>query len=146
MIEIFGPNTVRVVQLIAQVLELSPADMDRVATAWRQVPAEERAAAWTALHHAKSPDNRDAIRNAAAVARQQAMTAARSRERQDWAFWSAAADAAGAVAADGRQADDRSYRLLVAAMATTLGWLLPAAPGSADSALRDTSLAAKDRG
>lgn len=124
MIEIFGPNTVTVVRLIAQILELEADDIDQVATAWRASPAEDRAAAWNAVRHAATLQEAEAIRNAAAVARHQALTTALARDRHDWAFWSAASDAAGALAADWAAVDVRAYRVLVSPMATTLEWLL----------------------
>jgi hypothetical protein len=145
MIEIFGANTFRVVRFISQIPELGADDMDVVATAWRSTSVEERAAAWISVQNATKPEHRDAVRNAAAVARRQALRAALARDLHDWAFWSAAADAAGALAADALQPHDGSYRLLVSAMATRLQWLLHEPPGDAVSTLRETPLGAKSR-
>lgn len=145
MIEIFGPNTYRVVRFIAQVLEFSADDIDTVAAAWRYASAEDRAGAWSAIRHTAGVEEREAMRNAAVVARHQALITALARDRHDWAFWSAASDAAGALAADWQVTDGRSYRVLVSPMATTLGWLLTQAP-SAKAPWNEPRLGAKSAG
>jgi hypothetical protein len=126
MIDLFGPGSRRVLGFIAQILDLGPDDIDAVAGVWRRTPAEARAAAWAAIQRSMSPVGRSLIRNAAMVAREQAITAALTHGRYDWAFWAAAWDAAGALAAEHR-VDSESYRVLVAPMAVALGWLSPEA-------------------
>jgi hypothetical protein len=128
MIDIFGPGSQRVLGFIAQILDLGPDDVDAVAGAWRRTPPEARAAAWAAIQRSMSPADRSLIRNAAMVAREQAITAALTHGRHDWAFCAAAWDAAGALAAEHRIKGE-SYRVLVAPMAVVFGWLIPEAAG-----------------
>lgn len=124
MIDIFGPQTPRLLRLICDIGEVAPEDVDMVAKAWRGTSARERAAAWSTIHHGADAQKRIAIQNAALVARHQALIASTSRGERDSAFWSAAWDAAGALASTWQDGGDRAYRVLVAPMATTLSWLL----------------------
>jgi hypothetical protein len=124
MIAIFGPETARLFRLMMEISDLSPEDVEEVAKAWRRTSAEDRASAWAAIQHSAGPEERAAIQHAALVTRQQAMAVPQGRGRRDWAFWSAAWDAGGALAAAGEGApDERARRLLVSAMATRLTWL-----------------------
>lgn len=124
MIDIFGPQTPRLLRLICDISDVGSEDVDMVAKAWRETPTQERAAAWSAIQHGADAQKRIAIQNAALVARHQALIVARSRGERDSAFWSAAWDAAGALASTWQDGGDRAYRVLVAPLATTLSWLL----------------------
>ncbi|MGY1708305.1 hypothetical protein ACI8AC_02205 [Geodermatophilus sp. SYSU D00758] len=128
MIDIFGPGSHRVIGFIVRILDLGPDEIEAVAGAWRRTPADVRAAAWAAIQRSMSPVDRSLVRHAAMVAREEAMTAALSHDSSDWAFWAAAWDAAGALAAEHR-IDEESYRVLVAPMAVVLDWLHPGAGG-----------------
>lgn len=124
MIDIFGPQTPRLLRLICDIGDLGSEGVDMVAKAWRGTSTEERAAAWSAIHHGADAQRRIAIQNAALVARHQALIVSKSRGERDSAFWSAAWDAAGALASTWQDGGSRAYRVLVAPMATTLSWLL----------------------
>lgn len=124
MIDIFGPQTSRLLRLISDICDVGSEDLEMVAKAWRGASAEERAAAWSAIHHGADARKRIAIQNAALVARHQALIVSKSRGQRDSAFWSAAWDAAGALASTWEDGGDRAYRVLVSPMATSLSWLL----------------------
>lgn len=129
MIDIFGPETPRLLRLMTELSDLRPENVNAVAEAWRSASDEERAAAWATLQHGADAAKRITIQNAALVARHQALIVARSRGHGDSAFWSAAWDAAGALAGARRNGDERAYRVLVHPMATTLHWLLDGEQG-----------------
>ncbi|MGY1727548.1 hypothetical protein ACI79J_11310 [Geodermatophilus sp. SYSU D01062] len=124
MIDIFGPGSQKLLGFLVQIPDLGPDDVDAVAGAWRRTPAEARATAWAAIQRAMPPEDRPLVHNAAMVARERAMSVALSHDRTDWAFWAAAWDAAGALAAEHRISGG-SYRVLVEPMAVALGWLAP---------------------
>ena len=128
MIKIFGPASQRVLGFIVELVDLGLRDVDAVADAWRRAPAEARAAAWAAIQRSMAPPDRSLIRNAAMVARERAMALAQTHGRDDWAFWAAAWDAAGALAAEHRISRE-SYRVLVEPMAVALRWLISDAAG-----------------
>jgi hypothetical protein len=128
MIDIFGPQTPRLFRLLTEMSELRPQDVDAISDAWRRTSAEQRARAWTAIHQAVDPEERIAIQNAALVARHLALAVSREKGLRDSAFWSAAWDAAGALAAAGRNVNDRAYPVLVSAMASAFTWLWETMP------------------
>jgi hypothetical protein len=99
---IFGPHTERVLEFLADLWLLSPEEISKVTTAWKEAGDLERAEAWAQLHRVASGDEWDKILAAASVARRQAMDAAYLLQRADWAFWAAAWDAAAAIAAEER--------------------------------------------
>jgi hypothetical protein len=123
VIDIFGPQTPGLLRLMTDLSDLEPENVHAVARAWRHTSVEERASAWAAIQHGAAAAERIAIQNAALVARHQALIVARSRGERDSAFWSAAWDAAGALAAR-RNGVERPYRVLVGPLATRLPWLL----------------------
>lgn len=123
MIDIFGPETPRLLRLMSEISDLNADDVDAVARAWRGTSLEERAAAWSMIQTMASPEERIAIQHAALLARHRALNVSQQSGRRDWAFWSAAWDAAGAVAADGGLGDEWSYEVLVSALASKLPWL-----------------------
>lgn len=99
---IFGPHTERVLEFLADLWLLSPEEISKVTTAWKEASDLERAEAWAQLHRVASGDEWDKILAAASVARRQAMDAAYLLNRADWAFWAAAWDAAAAIAGEDR--------------------------------------------
>jgi hypothetical protein len=96
----FGPQTQRLLALLADLRGLSPAEVDRVTSAWKQVRGLDRAEAWAQLQRVTTQNERYPILAAASAARRTAMEVARRLRRPDWAFWAAAWDAAAAIAAD----------------------------------------------
>jgi hypothetical protein len=124
MIDIFGPQTPRLLRLITEICDVRPEDLDVVAEAWRRTSVEDRASAWAAIQQRADAEKRIAIQNAALVARHQALIVSQARGQRDSAFWSAAWDAAGALASTWQDGGDSAYRVLVSPMATTLPWLL----------------------
>ncbi|SRR5258708_2552621 len=102
MRQIFGPHTERVLKFLADLWLLSPEQISKVTTAWKEASELERAEAWAELHRVASGNDWDEILAAASVARRQAMDAAYLLHRVDWAFWAAAWDAAAAIAAEER--------------------------------------------
>lgn len=124
MIDIFGPQTQRLLRLITDLSDLRAEDVQAVADAWRRISSEERAAAWAAIQHGTDTEKRIAIHNAALVARHQALIVAQSRGLREAAFSSAAWDAAAALAAAPKPADERMYWVLTSPMAISLPWLL----------------------
>lgn len=124
MIDIFGPQTPRLLRLITEICDVRSVDVDVVADAWRRTSIEERASAWAAIQQGADAETRIAIQNAALVARHQALIVSRARGQRDSAFWSAAWDAAGALASTWQDGGEGAYRVLVSPMATTLRWLL----------------------
>jgi hypothetical protein len=115
---IFGPHTVRVLEVLAGVSALSAAQIDLVADAWHQASDLERAEAWARLWRAGAAPEGYWLMGAASAARQAAKDAARKVGRTDWAFWAAAWDAAAAVAADGLA--DREYEILTGPLVTVM--------------------------
>lgn len=111
MRQIFGSHTERVLKFLADLWLLSPEQITVVTTAWKQASELGRAEAWAHLRRVATGDDWDEILAAASVARRQAMDAAYLLHRVDWAFWTAAWDAAAAVAADERIGSD--YYVLV---------------------------------
>lgn len=118
---IFGPNTRQVLKLLIQIRDLSPEQMDRVAAVWKQTSSQTRAEAWVEVQQTTTPEEWYRITIASSVARRTALEAARHQDRNDWAFWAAVADAAGAVADSNRMGEH--YDVLVAPLATALPWL-----------------------
>lgn len=102
MTSTFGPNSQRVLALIASIPGLSAGQVDQVISAWRQASPHARARAWAQLHRTTAEDERYRILAAAALARREALDTARRTHRMDWAFWAAACDAGAAVAAGAR--------------------------------------------
>jgi len=99
---IFGPHTERVLEFLADLWLLSPEEIGRVTTAWKEASDLERAEAWAQLHRVVSGEELEKILAAASVARRQAIDAAYLLQRADWAFWAAAWDTAAAIAAEER--------------------------------------------
>lgn len=102
MKSIFGPHTGQVASLLADLQDLSAEEISRVASAWKQASTTDRVRAWAQLYQASSDEQRYRIRTAASSARAEAMSIAYSRQRPDWAFWTAVWDAAAAIAAGDR--------------------------------------------
>ena len=115
---IFGPQTQRLLALLADLRDLSPAEVDRVTSAWKQVRGIDRAEAWAQLQRVTTQHERYPILAAASTARRTAMDTARRLPRPDWAFWAAAWDAAAAIIADDRIASH--YDVLTAPLATVM--------------------------
>jgi hypothetical protein len=118
MTSTFGPNSQRVLALIASIPGLSAGQVDQVISAWKQVSPRARARAWTQLNRTVSEDERYRILAAAALARREALDTARRTHRMDWAFWAAACDAGAAVAAGARIGPH--YDTLLAPFATAV--------------------------
>jgi hypothetical protein len=135
MTSTFGPNSQRVLALIASIPGLSAGQVDQVISAWKQVSAPARARAWTQLNRTTTEDERYRILAAAALARREALDTARRTHRMDWAFWAAACDAGAAVAAGDRIGPH--YDTLLAPFAT-------AVPALDCSPVLDTTPAADD--
>jgi hypothetical protein len=115
---IFGPQTQRLLAFLADLRDLSPAEVDRVAGAWKQVGGLDRAEAWAQLQRVTTQHERYPILAAASTARRTAMDTARRLLRPDWAFWAAAWDAAAAIIADDRIGSQ--YDVLTAPLATVM--------------------------
>jgi hypothetical protein len=118
MKRIFGPQTQRLLAFLADLRDLSPAEVDRVASAWRQVAGLDRAEAWAQLQRVTIHNERYPVLAAASAARRTAMDTARQLLRPDWAFWAAAWDAAAAITADDRIGS--CYDVLTAPLATVM--------------------------
>jgi thioesterase domain-containing protein len=118
MKSIFGPHTGRVAAFLADLQGLSAEEVSRIATAWKQASNTDRVRAWAELYRASSDEQRYRIRAAASSARAEAMSIAHSRQRPDWAFWTAAWDAAAAIAAGERIG--KYYQVLTAPLATVM--------------------------
>jgi hypothetical protein len=129
MNQIFGRDSQRVLALITRIADLSPAEVEQVTNAWKQVSALDRARAWARLTRATTEQERYRILAAASLARREALAAARRLRRMDWAFWAAASDAAAAVAAGPRIG--RPYQILTAPLAAVMPALAPR-PGRTD--------------
>jgi hypothetical protein len=115
MKEVFGRRTRQVLDLLARLRDLSPAEIGLVASAWKQASDLDRAEAWARLHTITTPGERQAILAAASAARRAAMETTRALRRPDWAFWAAAWDTAAAIAAADRIGS--SYDTLTAPLA-----------------------------
>jgi hypothetical protein len=115
---IFGPQTQRLLAFLADLRDLSPAEVDRVTSAWKQVRGLDRAEAWAQLQRVTTLNDRYPILAAASTARRTAMDTARRLLRPDWAFWAAAWDAAAAIIADDRIG--AQYEVLTAPLATVM--------------------------
>lgn len=102
MTVVFGPNTRRVLQFLTHIEDLSGEEIDRVAKLWEQTPSRARAEAWSAIRRSTSGTERNGVLAGAGVARLTALGVARHRQRQNWAFWAAAWDAAAGVAVGDR--------------------------------------------
>jgi hypothetical protein len=126
MNQVFGRDSQRVLTLITRIADLSPADVDRVTSAWKQASIPDRARAWARLARATTEQERSRILVAASLARAEALEAAHRLDRMDWAFWAAASDAAAAVAAGTRIG--RPYETLTAPLAAVMP-ALRARPG-----------------
>lgn len=129
MNQILGWDSERVLALIARIADLSPAEVDQVTNAWKQVSAPDRARAWARLTRATTERERRWILAAASFARSEALATAHRLRRMDWAFWAAASDAAAAVAAGTRIG--RPYETLTAPLAAVMPALAPR-PGRTD--------------
>jgi hypothetical protein len=120
---IFGPQTQRLLAFVADLRDLSPAEVDRVTDAWKQVRGLDRAEAWAQLQRVTTQHERYPIMAAASTARRMAMDTALRLLRPDWAFWAAAWDAAAAIIADDRIGSH--YDVLTAPLATVMPSLAP---------------------
>ncbi len=129
MKQLFGRDSQRVLALIIRIADLSPAEVDQVTNAWKQVSALDRARAWARLTRATTEQERYRILAAASLARREALAAARRLRRMDWAFWAAVSDAAAAVAVGTRIG--RPYETLTAPLAAVMPALAPR-PGRTD--------------
>jgi thioesterase domain-containing protein len=118
MKSIFGPQTQRLLAFLADLRDLSPAEVDRVTSAWKQIRGLDRAEAWAQLQRVTTQNERYPILAAASTARRTAMDVARRLLRPDWAFWAAAWDAAAAITADDRIG--AHYEVLTAPLATVM--------------------------
>ncbi len=118
MKSIFGPHTGRVASFLTDLQNLSAEEISRVASAWKQASNTDRVRAWADLYRASSDEERYRIRAAASSARAEAMSIAYSRERPDWAFWTAVWDAAAAIAAGDRIG--QSYDVLTGPLAVVM--------------------------
>lgn len=127
MTDVFGPNTRGVIHLISHLGELGRREIDSVVDLWKRRPREDRAAAWAAIGAVTTLSERQAILDAAGLARREAMTVARRHGSTDWAFWAAVWDAAAGVAARDRL-DEYHYRILVGPVASGLPWLASRQP------------------
>jgi thioesterase domain-containing protein len=130
---IFGPQTQRLLAFLADLRDLSPAEVDRVTRAWKQARGLDRAEAWAQLQRVTTQHERYPILAAASTARRTAMDTARRLLRPDWAFWAAAWDAAAAIIADDRIGGH--YKVLTAPLATVMPSLTHSR-GSAGYAVR----------
>ena len=84
MKRIFGPQTHRLLTFLTDLRDLSPAEVDRVTSAWKQVRGLDRAEAWAQIQRATTQNERYAILAAASAARRTAMdTAHRPIVRSD---------------------------------------------------------------
>jgi hypothetical protein len=115
---LFGPQTQRLQDFLIDLRDLSPAEVDRVTSAWKQVRGLDRAEAWAQLQRATTQNERFPIMVAASAARRTAMDTARRLPRPDWAFWAAAWDAAAAITANDRIGSH--YDVLTAPLATVM--------------------------
>ena len=129
MISTFGPNSQRVLALIASIPGLSAGQIDQVISAWKRDCPRARAQAWAQLNRITTEDERYRILASAALARREALDTARQAHRMDWAFWAAAYDAGAAVAAGARIG--RHYDTLLAPLAAAVPAL--GRPRAADS-------------
>src|SRR5258708_6439655 len=102
MKDVFGRRTRQVLDFLARLRDLSPAEIDLVTSAWKQASDLDRAEAWARLYTITTPGERQVILAAASAARRAAMETTRALRRPDWAFWAAAWDAAAAIAAADR--------------------------------------------
>lgn len=114
----FGPNTPQVLDFLTDLRGISAAQIDQVASAWKRANDLDRAAAWARLQSARPQSERYALLGVAYAARQAAIDAARALGRSDWAFWAAAWDAGGAIAADG--VTDSDYEILTGPLAAVM--------------------------
>jgi hypothetical protein len=127
--QIFGRESPRVLALIIRIADLSPAEVDQVTNAWKQVSVLDRARAWAQLTRATTDQERHRILAAACLARREALAVARRLRRMDWAFWAAASDAAAAVTAGTRIG--LPYETLTAPLTAVMP-ALATCPGRAD--------------
>jgi hypothetical protein len=134
----FGPNSQRVLALMACIPGLSAGQVDQVISAWKWANPRARAQAWAQLNRITTEDERYRILAAAALARREALDTARRTHRMDWAFWAAACDAGAAVAAGARLG--RHYDTLLAPFAAVVPALgRPPAPDSTADPQTDQS-------
>jgi hypothetical protein len=115
---LFGPQTQRLQDFLAELRDLSPAEVDRVTNAWKQARGLDRAEAWAQLQRVTTQSERYPILIAASAARRTAMDTAHKLPRPDWAFWAAAWDAAAAITANDRIGSH--YDVLTAPLATVM--------------------------
>ena len=115
---IFDAQTRRLLAFLADLRYLSPAEIDQVTNAWKQVSGLDRAEAWAQLHRVTTQNERYPILAAASAARRAAMDAAHQLSRPDWAFWAAAWDAAAAITAEDQIGGH--YDVLTAPLATVM--------------------------
>ncbi len=115
---IFGSHTREVLKLVSDLQELSPEQLSAVTRAWEEGSDLDRAQAWAELHDTASKQEWRQILAAAAVARRQAMAVAQVLDRNDWAFWAAAWDAAAAIAGEDRIGSH--YDVLTAPLGTAM--------------------------
>jgi hypothetical protein len=118
MKDVFGRRTRQVLDFLARLRDLSPAEIDLVTSAWKQASDLDRAEAWARLHTITTPGERQEILAAASAARRAAMETTRALRRPDWAFWAAAWDAAAAITAEDQIGGH--YDVLTAPLATVM--------------------------
>jgi hypothetical protein len=82
----FGPNGQRVLALIIRIPSLTADQVAQVTSAWKRGDPIGRAHAWAQLNRAATEEERYPILTAAALARREALEAARRLDRADWAF------------------------------------------------------------
>jgi hypothetical protein len=134
---IFGPQTGRLLTFLTELRNLSPAQIDLVTSAWKQVRGLDRAKAWARLQRVTTRDERYPILAAASAARRIAMDTAHTFVRPDWAFWAAAWDAAAAITADGRIGS--CYDVLTAPLAAVMPFLTQYRSRAQDAARKSAS-------
>jgi hypothetical protein len=115
---IFGPNTPQILEFLTNLRNVSAPQVDQVVRRWKRASDLDRAAAWARLQSARSQREKYAFMGVAYAARQAAMDAARTLDRNDWAFWAAAWDAGAAVTAD--RLSDSDYELLTGPIAAIM--------------------------
>jgi hypothetical protein len=115
---IFDSHTRRLLAFLADLRDLSPAEIDQVTNAWKQVSGLDRAEAWAQLHRVTTPNERYPILAAASAARRAAMDTAHKLRQPDWAFWAAAWDAGAAITAEDRIGGH--YGVLTTPLATVM--------------------------
>ena len=121
---LFGPNTQRVLAFLAGLRSIPGGfreSGERLAASGRLGPCRSVGE----LHRAASDRERYQILAAASVARREALDVANRHQWHDSSFWSAASDAAAAIAA--RDWIGRYYQTLIFPLSAVMPWLPPVA-------------------